>query len=93
MKDISAKHVWDQLRTCWIDTYLGPPNLISTDADKQFTSREFKQSAANMGIVVKTVPVEAHHSIGLVERYHGPLRRVYTIIATEIFGIDPKLAL
>lgn len=93
LKSISAKHVWDQLRACWIDTYLGPPDLISTDAGKQFTSREFKQYAANMGTTVKTVPVEAHHSIGLVERYHGPLRRVYTIITTEIPDIDPELAL
>ena len=93
LKDVSARHVWDQLRTFWIDTYLGPPDLISTDAGKQFTSREFKQFAANMGIVVKTVPVEAHHSIGLVERYHGLIRRVDTIILTEIPGIEPELAL
>ena len=93
LKDVSAKHVWDQLRTCWIDTYLGPPDLVTTDAGKQFTSRKFKQFAANMGIVVKPVLVEAHHFIGLVERYHGLLRHVYIIITTEIPGIDPKLAL
>ena len=46
-----------------------------------------------MGIVVKNVPVEAHHLIGLVERYHGSLRRVYTIIVAEIPGIKPELAL
>ena len=93
LKDISARHVWDQLRTCWIDTYLGPPDIISSDTGKQFTSREFKQYAANMGIVIKNVPVEAHHSIGMVERYHGPLHRVYNIITSEIPGIDPALAL
>lgn len=93
LKDISANHVWDQLRACWIDTYLGPPDLISADAGKQFMAREFKQYAANMGITVKNVPVETHHSIGLVERYHGPRRRVYTIITAEIPGIEPDLAL
>lgn len=46
-----------------------------------------------MGIVVKTVFVEAHHSIGLVKQYHSPLRHVYTIITNEIPGIDLKLAL
>ena len=46
-----------------------------------------------MGIIVKNVPVEAHHSIGLVERYHGPLRRAYSIITAEIPGIEPELAL
>ena len=46
-----------------------------------------------MGIIVKNVPVKAHHSIGLVERYHGPFCQVYTIITAEILGIKPKLAL
>lgn len=64
-----------------------------SDADKQFIAREFKQYTANMGIIVKNIPVEAHHSIGLVERYHGPLRRMYTIITAELPGIKPELAL
>lgn len=46
-----------------------------------------------MGITVKNVSVEAHHSIGQVERYHGPLRRIYEIITSEIPGIDPELGL
>ena len=93
LKNVSAQHVWDQLRSCWIDTYLGPPDLVTADAGKQFMAKEFKQYAANMGIIVKNAPVEAHHSIGMVERYHGPLRRVYSIISTEIPGIEPDLAL
>ena len=56
-------------------------------------AKEFKQYAANMGIIVKNAPVEAHHSIGMVERYHEPLRRVYSIISNEIPGIKPNLAL
>ena len=56
-------------------------------------AKEFKQYAANMGIIVKNVPVEAHNSIGLVERYHGPLRRAYTIITEEMAGISADLAL
>lgn len=39
LKDISAKHVWDQLRACWIDTYLGPPDIISADAGKHFIAQ------------------------------------------------------
>jgi hypothetical protein len=42
LKDISARHVWDQFRTCWIDTYLRSFDVITSDADKQFISREFK---------------------------------------------------
>ena len=45
-------------------------------------AKEFKQYAANMDIIVKNAQEEAHHSIGMVERYHGPLRQVYSIITT-----------
>lgn len=93
LQDISAKHTWDILRTCWIDTYLGPPDLITHDAGKNFISNEFKQYASVMGITTKGVPVEAHNSIGMVERYHGPIRRAYQIIATEFPDISKDMAL
>jgi len=37
-----------------------------------------------MGITCKQVPVEAHWSIGKVERYHAPLRRAYEILRAEL---------
>jgi hypothetical protein len=46
-----------------------------------------------MGIKVKIVPVEAYNSIGIVERYHGPIRRAYLIITTKIPGINKDIAL
>jgi len=30
------------------------------------------------------MPIEAYNSIGLVERYHVPLRRTYDIISKEL---------
>ncbi len=36
LKNISAAHVWDQLRLCWIDIYLGHPDFVTADAGKQF---------------------------------------------------------
>jgi hypothetical protein len=68
----------------WIDTYLGPPDMIVHDAGTQFTSIEFIQNANAMGSDTKRVPVEAYHSIGMVERYHTPLRRAYEIIRKEL---------
>jgi osmotically-inducible protein OsmY len=48
-----------------------------------------------MAIEVKEVPVEAHNSIGKVERYHIPLRRSYEIIRDEFNGeqIDREIIL
>jgi hypothetical protein len=37
-----------------------------------------------MAIELKEVPVEAHNSVGKVERYHAPLRRAYEVIRDEI---------
>ena len=93
LKNISAEHVWYQLRLSWINKYLGPPDLVTANAGKQFMAKELKQHAANTGINVKNAPVETHHSISMVERYHGPVRQVYSIITTEMPDIKPDLAL
>ncbi|KHJ31224.1 hypothetical protein EV44_g3699 [Erysiphe necator] len=84
LDNVTSKHVWDTLRQCWIDTYVGPPDYILHDAGKTFISREFVQNAAAMSTSTKSVPVEAHWSIGLVERYHQVLRRAYEIICEEL---------
>jgi hypothetical protein len=54
------------------------------NAGKNFTATEFKQLASSMLIKVKEVSVEAHNSIGLVKRYHAPLRRAYEILKAEL---------
>jgi hypothetical protein len=93
LKNVSARHVWNQLRICWIDSYLRSSDVITSDVDKQFISREFKHYADNMSITVKIVLIETHHSIEMMKRYHESLRRAYSIITIEIFEIDSELAL
>jgi hypothetical protein len=93
LPDMSAKAVWDALRGAWIDTYLGPPDFMVTDAGKNFTSRELAQNASSVGTIVKTVPVEAHWSIGTIERYHAVLRRTYEILRAEIPNTSKELIL
>jgi hypothetical protein len=46
-----------------------------------------------VGTTTKSVLVKAHNSVGLVKRYHGPLRRIYKIIASKVPGIDRDLVL
>ena len=93
LQNISAKTTWDTLRMCWIDTYLGPPDQITTDAGKNFASKEFNQLATTLSTKVKIIPVKAHNSIGIAERYHGPVRQAYQIIVVEIRDIDKDMAL
>jgi hypothetical protein len=93
LQNVSAKHIWDVLRTCWINTYLGPPDLITYDAGKNFVSNEFKQYVLVIGVSTKEVPVKAHNSIGMVKRYYGLIRRAYQIIVSEIPELDKDIAL
>jgi hypothetical protein len=46
-----------------------------------------------MGTTIKSVPVKAYNLIGMVERYYGPLRRIYYIITSKILGIDKDIVL
>ena len=93
LRNISAKHTWDTLRLCWIDTYLGPPDYITHDAGKNFVSKEFRQYTISMAISTKSVPVEAHWSIGIMERAHPVLRRAYQIITEELQDVTKEQAL
>ncbi len=68
-------------------------DIIISDAEKQFVTREFRQYVANMSIEIKTISVKTHHSIKMIERYHELLRRIYSIIVTEISNIDSNSAL
>jgi hypothetical protein len=92
MKDMTAKHTWDLLRLCWIDTYVGPPDQITHDAGKNFISKEFRQYAKGMAISTKSVPVEAHWSVGLIERAHPILRRAYEVIFDDLQVSNTKLS-
>ena len=87
LENMTAQQTWDMLRLCWIDTYLGPPDLIVHDAGTNFTASEFKQNAHAMHIRTKGVPTEAAQSMGIVERYHAPLRRAYEVISEELKGV------
>jgi hypothetical protein len=80
LQNISVKHIWEMLRLCWIDVYLNLSDHILTDADKNFTSRKFRQFAISMTIISKAMLVEIHWSIDVVKKYHIELRRAYQMI-------------
>jgi hypothetical protein len=84
LQSISARHIWDILRLCWIDVYLSLSDHILTDVDKNFASRKFRQFVISMTIIIKAVFVEAHWSISVMKRYHAKLRRAYQMIFEDL---------
>jgi hypothetical protein len=51
----------------WIDIYLGPPDLITSNTKKNFVSKKFKEYANTIGISTKAILVEAHNSISIIK--------------------------
>lgn len=87
LHDMTPKALWEALRACWIDVYTGPPNIVVHDPGSNLDCAEFRINCASMAITAKQVPLEAHNSVGRVERYHTVLRRAYTIIKQEMAGM------
>ena len=48
-----------------------------------------------MAIEIKEVPIEAHNSVGKVERYYTPLQRAYKIIWNKLADkqVDKEISL
>ena len=46
-----------------------------------------------MGIKVRIIPIKAHNLVGIIKHYYGLIRRVYSIIITEIPDISKDIAL
>lgn len=84
LSSILAKETWEAFRFIWIDTYQGPPEIITHDAGTNFASTEFRLEAKILGITCKQIPIETHWSIRKLERYNASLRRAYEIINSEL---------
>ncbi len=81
------------LRLCWINIYLGPPDYVIHDTEKNFTSKEFRQYVLSLAITTKCVPVEAYWLVGIIERAYTILRRAYQIIREELEGSSKEICL
>jgi len=90
---MKSKVVWEALQLYWLNVYTEPPDIVTTDAGKNFTSNEFKNEAKALLIDIKKVPVKTHNSISKIERYYVSLRRAYDILRSELPYSSPELCL
>jgi hypothetical protein len=56
-------------------------------------SKEFKQYTIILRTATRSVPVEAHNLVRMVEYYYSPLHCIYYIIIAELLDIDKDMAL
>lgn len=89
----STKDVWNAFLVCWATVFVGYPDLFKVDQDSVFTSREWRKLSEDAGIGLKVSGVESHNALGVGERYHAPLRRLYLKIRRDVPNMDRDLAL
>ena len=89
----SADDIWETFLRCWATVYLGFPNRMRVDRARVFTGRRSEQLTNLHGITLQFSGVEAHNALGIGERYHAPLRRVYHVVRAASPSIDRSTAL
>lgn len=73
----SVESVWLAFLETWCTQCSGIPDRLRTDAGSVFTSSRWKQLTKEDGIKLRISGVEAHNSVGIGERLHASLRRIY----------------
>lgn len=82
LKDMSAIEVWRAFDKCWNNVMVGPPVYVAHDPGKHFQG-DFQTMAKTKGITTLEKGIEAHHSVGQVEKGNHILKRIYDCVADE----------
>lgn len=82
-----AGDIWFAFLECWSTVYIGYSNKIRSDRETGVTSELFRNPAEINSIKLHFSPVEVHNAMGRRERYHTPLRRIYSVLS----GLNPSL--
>lgn len=64
---MTYRTLWLALRIRWIDIYLGPPDVIVHDADKNFMGAAYHVNKEMLQIRTKSIPVESGNSMSIIE--------------------------
>lgn len=74
----TADETWNTFMRIWACMYIGFPDVMETDQGPQFTSKRWATLLLMAGIKHKLSGVQSHNAIGVGERYHSFLRKIYT---------------
>jgi hypothetical protein len=85
--------VWNAFVKCWTRRYVGDPEYVTVDSGSVFNSEAFVQTCAAHEIKMRTTAVESHSTIGVGERYHAPLRRIYRKLRDENPDVQKEVLL
>lgn len=83
IKSKSIDELWDTFIRCWATIFIGYPSKIRLDQETAFDSTEFRRTEREARVALQFSGVESHNSIGVWERYHSTLRRIYNKVQED----------
>jgi len=89
----SVDGIWLALNACWVTLYTGYPNRLRTDQGSAFTSDRWREIIESKGIKIRLSGVRAHNSLGIGEKLHDPLRRIFRKIQHDFPEANPRMIL
>lgn len=89
----STTSSWETFTKMWANAYVGHPDILAFDQGSQSTSIEWESLMMKYGIKSQRSGVERHNALGVGERYHDYLRKVYNRIYADTPSTRPELAL
>lgn len=66
LKSVNTSTIWNAISVGWVDSYLGPPESIVTDAASALTSKAFQKNASILLSETQTVAVKAANRLNIV---------------------------
>ncbi len=83
MKFMSAEHSWDSIIEFRITFFTVFPPIIAAGRQSFIRSKWFETTCYQLGIYAKIAATENHNSVGLFERYHSLIRRIFNALRLE----------
>ena len=93
MEVMSAEHAWDIIVEFWITVFTVFSAVIAADRQSCFRAKWFKNTCNTLGIHAKVTATENQNSLGLCERYHAPIRRIFNKLKIDFPSMGKKQCL
>lgn len=87
-KNPNAAEIWAAIKLCWIDVYMGLPDILQFDQGTSMVAFLIQTACALNAIRFEAVPVEAAWRMGAIEHAHAPLRKAYNKLRSDLPSVS-----
>jgi len=89
----SLEGIWLAFVNIWCTVYIGLPNRLRADHGSVFVADRWRQLCTQSGVKVRISGAQAHSSLGIGERLHGPLRRIFNKVIKDHPAVPRRVLL